>query len=53
MRPDDMPETFSELAVNEPDLTRQVLQLRVAALVNAQTVTTVEAKLTRRAVTAN
>ena len=32
MRPDDMLETFSELAVKEPDLMRLVLQASVAAL---------------------
>ena len=35
MRPDDMLETFSELAVNEPDSMRLVLQMNVAAIVNA------------------
>ncbi len=34
MRPDDMLETFSELAVKEPDLMRLTLQACVAALVN-------------------
>ena len=43
MRPDDMLETFSELAVKEPDLMRLVLQASVAALVNVQTVEAVEA----------
>ena len=38
MRPDDMLETFSELAVREPDLMRLVLQASVAALVNVQSV---------------
>ena len=38
MRPDDMLETFSELAVKEPDLMRLVLQASVAALVNVQSV---------------
>jgi hypothetical protein len=33
MRPDDMLETFSELAVREPDLMRLVLQASVAALI--------------------
>ena len=32
MRPDDMPETFSELAVKDPDMMRLVLQASVAAL---------------------
>ena len=32
MRPDDILETFSELAVKEPDLMRRVLQASVAAL---------------------
>ena len=38
MRPDDMPETFRELAVREPDLTRLVLQASVVALGNLQSV---------------
>ncbi len=42
MRPDDMLETFSELAVREPDLMRLVLQASVAALVNVQSVETVD-----------
>ena len=53
MRPDDMLETFSELAVREPDLMRLVLQARVAALVNAQSVETVEAEMKRRSVMGN
>lgn len=36
MRRDDMLETFSELAVKEPDLMRLVLQACVAAMVNVQ-----------------
>lgn len=46
MRPDDMLETFSELAVKEPDLMRLVLQASVAALVNVQSV---DAEMKRRA----
>ena len=38
MRPDDMLETFSELAVREPDSMRLVLQASVAAMVNVQSV---------------
>ena len=38
MRPEDMLETFSELAVKEPDMMRLVLQACVAALVNVQSV---------------
>ncbi len=53
MRPDDMLETFSELAVREPDLMRLVLQASVAALVNAQTVEIVSAELKQRAVAGN
>lgn len=49
MRPDDMLETFSELAVKEPDLMRLVLQASVAALVNVQSVEAVDAELQRRA----
>ena len=53
MRPDDMLETFSELAVKEPDLMRLVLQACVAALVNVQSVEAVGAELKRRAVALN
>ncbi len=53
MRPDDMLETFSELAVKEPDLMRLVLQASVAALVNVQSVEAVEAEMKRRAVVGN
>ncbi len=49
MRPDDMLETFSELAVGEPELMRLVLQASVAALVNTQSAMAVEAELKRRA----
>ncbi len=48
MRHEDMLETFSELAVKEPDLMRLVLQASVAALVNVQSVETVAAELKRR-----
>lgn len=51
MRPDDMPETFSELDVREPDLMRLVLQASLAALVNVQSAEAVELK--RRAVKRN
>ena len=53
MRPDDMLETFSELAVKEPDLMRLVLQASVAALVNVRSVEAVDAELKRRAVMGN
>lgn len=53
MRPDDMLETFSELAVKEPDLMRILLQASVAALVNVQSVEAVDAELKRRAVKGN
>ena len=53
MRPDDMLETFSELAVREPDLMRLVLQASVAALVNLQSVEAVDAEMKRRAVNGN
>lgn len=48
-----MLETFSELAVKEPDLTRLALQTSVAALVNVQSVEVVDAELKRRAVKGN
>ena len=53
MRPDDMLETFSELAVKEPDLMRLVLQASVAALVNIQAVEGGDAELKRRAIKGN
>ena len=53
MRPDDMLETFSELAVREPDLMRLVVQVSVAALVNTQSVEAVDAEMKRRAVMGN
>lgn len=53
MRPDDMLETFSELAVKEPDMMRLTLQACVAALVNVQSVEAVDAELKRRAVVGN
>ncbi len=53
MRPDDMLETFSELAVKEPDLMRLVLQASVAALVNVKSVEAVGAEMKRRAVNGN
>ncbi len=53
MCPDAMLETFSELAVKEPDLMRLVLQASVAALVNVQNVETVDAELKRLAVNGN
>ena len=49
-----MLETFSELAVNDPDLMRIVLQASVAAPVNVQSVEAVDAvdaEMKRRAVT--
>ncbi len=49
MSPDDMLETFSELAVKEPDLMRIVLQATVTSLVNVQTVEAAIAELKRRA----
>ena len=49
MRPDDMLETFSELAVREPDLMRILLQASVAALVNVESVEAVDRELKRRA----
>lgn len=53
MRPDDMLETFSELAVKEPDLMRLVLQASLAALVNVQSAEAVEGEMKRRAVAGN
>jgi len=53
MRPDDMLETFSELAVKEPDLMRVVLQAGIAAMVNVPSVEAIETELKRRAVKGN
>ncbi len=53
MSPDDMLETFSELAVKEPDLMRIVLQASVAALVNVQSVEAFESEIRRRAIETN
>jgi hypothetical protein len=53
MSPNDMLETFSELAVKEPDLMRMVLQACVAALVNVQSVEAIDAEMKRRAVDRN
>ena len=53
MRPDDMLETFSELAVREPDLMRVALQTSVAALANMQSVEAVDAEIERRTVVGN
>lgn len=53
MSPDNMLETFSELAVKEPDLMRLALQAGVAALVNVQSVAAVGAELKRRAAAGN
>jgi hypothetical protein len=53
MRPDHMLETFSELAVREPDLMRLVLQACVAAMVNVQSQEAVEVEIKRRPVTLN
>ena len=47
--PDDMLETFSELAVKEPDLMRVVLQAAVATMANVQTVEAAIAELKRPA----
>ena len=48
-----MLETFSELAVKQPDLMRLTLQACVAALVNVQAAEAVDAELKRRAVVGN
>ena len=53
MRPDDMLETFSELAVKQPDMMRLLLQASVAALVNVQSVEAVDAEMKGRAVAGN
>ena len=48
-----MLETFSELAVSEPDLMRLVLQAGIAALVNVQVVDGADAELKHRAIKGN
>ncbi len=49
MSPDDILGSFSEMAVQDPDLMRVVLQASVAALVNVQSVETIDAELKKRA----
>lgn len=53
MSPDDMLETFAELAVKEPDLMRLTLQASVAALVNTQSMMAADDEIQRRAVKGN
>ena len=53
MRPDDMLESFIDLAVKEPDMMRLESQASVVALVNVQSVETVEAEIKRRTVNRN
>ncbi len=53
MSPEDMLETFSELAVKEPDLMRLGLPACVAALVNVENMQAVDAELNRRAIAGN
>ncbi|MEZ6130378.1 MAG: hypothetical protein R3C59_16970 [Planctomycetaceae bacterium] len=48
MRPDDMLETLSELAVKEPDSMRLTLPASMAAPVNLQSVKATEAKIQKR-----
>lgn len=53
MHPDNMLETFSEVAVKGPELMRPVLQASVAALVNVQSAEAVGAELKLRVVKGN
>lgn len=53
MEPDNMLETFYELASAEPDLMRLVLQASVAALLNVQSLDGSNAELKRRAIKGN
>ena len=53
MRPDDMLETFAELAVKDPDLMRLTLQASVASLVNAQSMMAADDEIQRRAAKGN
>ena len=50
MRPGDILEAFSELAVKDPDLMRLVLQACLAAMVNVQNLKAVDWEVKRRAV---
>ena len=50
---DDVLATFSERAVKDPDVMRLVLQASMAALLNVQSVESVDAALKRRAVKGN
>ena len=53
MEPDNMLETFYELASAEPDLMRLVLQASVAALLNVQALEDSNAELKLRAIKNN
>ncbi len=53
MEPDNMLETFYELASAKPDLMRLVLQASVAALLNVQAFEDSNAELKRRAIKGN
>ena len=53
MEPDNMLETFYELASAQPDLMRLVLQASVAALLNVQAFEDSNAELKRRAIKGN
>ena len=53
MEPDNMLETFYELASAEPDLMRLVLQASVAALINVQALESSNAELKQRAIKGN
>ncbi len=53
MHPDNMLETFSEVAVKGPELMWPVLQASVAALVNVQSAEAVGAELKLRVVKGN
>ncbi len=53
MSPDDMLETFSELAAKEPDLMRLTLQAGIAALVNAQSMMAADDEIQRRSAKGN
>lgn len=53
MSPDDILETFAELAIKDPDLMRLTLQASVAALVNTQSMMAADDLIQRRSVKDN
>ncbi|GEM_PF-2222349 len=53
IKSDDIHDAFLQLAATDPELMRRLLKATVAALVNIQSATAIEAELRRRAVVRN